>query len=138
MIYPAALLFWLLILIGTPALSQSGRDSIKLLVQRQTYVPAVKPKPAVAPTKSPAFSNLKERVHRKDHDLLIHLPQSSNYVQLYIKDALGNTVRLVAYEALSEGFYEIPLLTPQHPGGLYMARLVINQQVYTYQLALLN
>ena len=138
MIYPATLLFGLLMLIGTTALGQSVHDSTKLLVQRQTYVPAVKPKPAPAPAESPAFSNLKERVHRKGYNLLIHLPQSSNYVQLYIKDALGNTVRSVAYKTLSEGFYEIPLLTPQHPGGLYMAHLVINQQIYTYQLTLLH
>lgn len=136
--HSAALLFWLLTLVGTPALSQSLHDSTKLLVQRQTYVPVAKPKPAAAPNESPAFSNLSARVHRKDYDLLIHLPQSSNYVQLYIKDALGSIVRSVAYKTLSEGFYEIPLLSSQYPGGLYVARLVINQQVYTYQLALLH
>ena len=71
--------------------------------------------------------------HRHASSVLLHLKKDHNQVTLQVINAVGNTVQFSSEENLPGGFYELPVLDPWLPSGIYMVKMVINEHVSTFQ-----
>ena len=72
-------------------------------------------------------------LHRQDASILLHLKTHQNQVVVHITNAVGNVVQILSEENISGGFYELPILNKQTKPGIYVVKLIINEQVVTFQ-----
>lgn len=86
--------------------------------------------PAVAPV---PVGTASFALHLQASSVLLHLKKDHNQVTLQVINAIGNTVQISSEENLSVGFYELPVLDPGLPSGIYMVKMVINEHVSTFQ-----
>ena len=87
---------------------------------------------ATAPV-SRAAAALSFTYYRQATSVLLHLKKSHNQVTLQVTNTIGNTVQLLSEENLVGGFYELPVLNQWLLSGVYTVRIVINEQVSTFQ-----
>ena len=69
-------------------------------------------------------------LHRQKNSLLLHLKDDHNQVSLQVTNAVGSIVQTSA-KNFTSGFYELPILNDRVAPGIYVIKLVINEQTIT-------
>ncbi|WKN45858.1 hypothetical protein [Tunicatimonas pelagia] len=72
---------------------------------------------------------------RKGADLLVHFSKPNNQVVMQVTDVQGKVVNATHHANMEAGFYEIPVLPSNNEPSLYFVSLIVNQQVYSFQVS---
>lgn len=119
-----------------PGWSQSSLSLRNNLALLSTDIPArdsgaYAPPPPVYETKQAAAASF--TLLPQENSFLLHLKSDHNHVTMLVIDSVGDIVQTVSPDAATGGFYELPVLDGPHEPGLYVIKLVINEQVVTFR-----
>ena len=71
--------------------------------------------------------------YHHSNSLLLHLTKSRQWVSLQVTNAVGNVVQHSPKTTLAKGFYELPILNDHNKTGIYVVKIVIDDQAATFR-----
>ena len=72
-------------------------------------------------------------LHRQKASLLLHLKDNHNQVALQVTNAVGNIVQTSPEIYSAGGFYELSILSNHSESGIYVVKLIVNEQVVIFR-----
>ena len=115
------------------ALSLNYSDNILLVEEAaiRTEEIATATPSSMSTNKSPSTILFKQ--YHQTNALLLHLTEDHQRVSLQVTNAVGNVVQHSPKTTLAKGFYELPILYNHTKAGIYVVKIVIDDQVATFR-----